>query len=159
MILAFSGRTGAASAMLRERNGPSGNAHPARPAQWAPTLEAFADPTPARVARARYANLAAAAQNPGQATYAAMVLAQLGEVDAAFDVINGLLLSKGPLVADRPIVPRSFAANSPSWCRTQWLFMPPLASVRQDVRFADLCDGLGLTQYWQERKVQPDTRI
>lgn len=159
MILAFSGRTAAASAMLRERNGPSGNAHPARPAQWAPTLEAFADPTPARVARARHANLAAAAQNPGQATYAAMVLAQLGEVDAAFDVINGLLLSKGPLVADRPIVPRSFAANSPSWCRTQWLFMPPLASVRQDDRFADLCDALGLTQYWQERKVQPDTRI
>jgi DNA-binding winged helix-turn-helix (wHTH) protein/tetratricopeptide (TPR) repeat protein len=159
MILAFSGRAAAAEAMMRDTVGPRGNAHPARPAQWLPTLEAFADASPARIAEARDANLAAARLNPAQAAYAAMALAQLGEVDAAFEVIDGLLLSKGPLVANRPIVPRSFTANSPSWCRTQWLFMPPLASVREDPRFEELCEGLGLAQYWRERRVRPDTRI
>ena len=35
-----------------------------------------------------------------------------------------------------------FVANSPSWCRTQWLFMPPLAAVRADARFEALCGSL-----------------
>jgi DNA-binding winged helix-turn-helix (wHTH) protein/tetratricopeptide (TPR) repeat protein len=159
MILAFTGRTGAAAAMLKGAVGPSGNAHPARPEQWLPTLDAFADPSPARVAKAREANLAAAQLNPGQATYAAMALSQLGEMDAAFAVIDALLLSKGPLVANRPIVPRSFVANSPSWCRTQWLFMPPLAAARADDRFDGLCEEIGLARYWRQRGVGPDTRL
>ena len=159
MILAFSGRTGAARAMLQDASAPARNSHPARLEQWLPTLDAFAEPSPARIARARNANLAAAQLNPGQATYAAMALSQLGEVDAAFLVINALLLSKGPLVANRPIVPHSFVANSPSWCRTQWLFMPPLAAVRSDTRFKSLCEEIGLARYWRQRGVVPDTRL
>jgi DNA-binding winged helix-turn-helix (wHTH) protein/Tfp pilus assembly protein PilF len=159
MLLAFTGRTGAAAAMLRDAAAPAGNAHPVRLAQWLPTLDAFAEPTPTRIAKAREANLAAARLNPGQATYAAMTLGQLGEIDAAFVVIHALLLSKGPLVANRPIVPRSFVANSPSWCRTQWLFMPPLAAVRSDARFEALCEEIGLARYWRQRGVGPDTRL
>jgi DNA-binding winged helix-turn-helix (wHTH) protein len=159
MILAFSGRTGAAAAMMNDKTGPLGNSHPVKPAQWAPTLDAFAHPTPANIASATAANLAAARAYPGQAAYAAMALAQMGAVDEAYDVINGLLFSKGPLVASRPVEPRSFNANAPSWCRTQWLFMPPLASVRQDRRFAALCDELGLTTYWQRRGAGPNTTI
>lgn len=159
MILAFTGRTGAAAAMLQDPVAPPANTHPARPAQWLPTFDAFARPTPERIAKAKEANLSAAQLNPGQATYAAMVLSQLGDVDAAFDVINGLLLSKGPLVSKRPIVPRSFVANSPSWCRTQWLFMPPLAAVRADARFEALCDAVGLARYWRQRGIVPDTSL
>jgi tetratricopeptide (TPR) repeat protein len=158
MILAFTGRAAAAAAMLRGAAVP-GNAHPVRLAQWLPTLDALAAPSPMRIARAREANLAAAQLNPGQATYAAMALSQLGEIDAAFAVIDALLLSKGPLVAERPIVPRSFVANSPSWCRTQWLFMPPLAAVRSDARFGSLCEEIGLARYWRQRGVGPDTRL
>ena len=145
--------------MLRDPVAPAANAHPVRLAQWLPTLDAFAEPSMAHIARAREANLAAAQQNPGQATYAAMALSQLGDVDAAYAVIDALLLSKGPLVARRPIVARSFVANSPSWCRTQWLFMPPLAAVRNDVRFGPLCEEIGLARYWRQRGVGPDTRL
>jgi DNA-binding winged helix-turn-helix (wHTH) protein len=159
MILAFSSRAGAAIAMLRNPVAPARNSLPARIDQWQPTLEAFTNPTAANVAAARAANLKAAHLNPGQAAYAAMALSQLGEIDAAFDVINGLLLSKGPLVADRPIVPRSFLANSASWCRTHWLWMPPLAAVRRDPRFSATCEELGLASYWRQRGVGPDTRI
>jgi len=159
MILAFTGRIGAAAAMVRNPVGPPVNAHPVRLEQWLPTFDAFAEPTPARIAKARQANLAAAQLNPGQATYAAMALSQLGEVDAAFEVINALLLSEGPLVASRPIVPHSFVANSPSWCRTQWLFMPPLAAVRADPRFASLSEAIGLARYWRKRSVRPDLQL
>jgi len=159
MILAFSGRIGAATAMLRDPVGPRGNAHPARPDQWLPTLDAFAEPTRARIAKAREANLAAAKLNPGQAMYAAMVLSHLGELDAAFVVIDALLFSKGPLVASRPNVPRSFVANSPSWCWTQWMFMPPVEAVRRDARFEGVCEEIGLSRYWRTRGVGPDTRI
>lgn len=159
MILAFTGRTAAAAEMLRDTVAAPGNAHPVRLAQWLPTLDAFAEPSPTRIAKAREANLAAAQLNPGQATYAAMALSHLGEIDAAFAVIDGLLLSKGPLVANRPIVPRSFVANSPSWCRTQWLFLPPLAAVRRDVRFKVLCQEIGLARYWRQRGVGPDARL
>jgi tetratricopeptide (TPR) repeat protein len=159
MILAFSGRAGAAMTMLRNPVAPARNSLPARIDQWQPTLEAFTNPTAANVAAAGEANLKAARLNPGQAAYAAMALSQLGEIDSAFDVINGLLLSKGPLVAERPIVPRSFVANSASWCRTHWLFMPPLAAVRADPRFSATCDELGLASYWRQRGVGPDTRI
>lgn len=158
MILAFTGRTSAAAAMLYSP-GPAANSHPARLAQWVPTLEAFAKPSPARIASAKDANLNAARLNPGQATYAAMALSQLGELDAAFEVIDALLLSKGPLVANRPIIPRNFVANSASWCRTQWLFMPPLAAARGDARFTGLCGEIGLARYWRLRGVGPDNRL
>jgi len=159
MILAFTGRTAAAAAMLQNPVRPPRNSHPARLEQWLPTLDAFAEPTPGRIAKAREANLTAAQLNPGQATYAAMALSQLGEIDAAYLVIDALLLSKGPFVAKRPIVPRSFVANSPSWCRTQWLFMPPLTGVRRDGRFAALSEEIGLARYWRERRLRPDTEL
>jgi len=159
MILAFSGRAGAAMSMLRNPVAPARNSLPARIDQLQPTLDAFTNPSAAKVAAAKQANLKAARLNPGQAAYAAMALSQLGEIDAAFDVIDGLLLSKGPLVADRPIVPRNFVANSASWCRTHWLFMPPLAAVRADPRFSAACEELGLASYWRQRGVSPDTRI
>ena len=54
------------------------------------------------------------------------------------------------------LAPHSFIANSPSWCRTQWLFMPPLTAVRRDARFAALCEKIGLARYWRQRGVGPD---
>ena len=153
MILAFSGRTSAAAAMLGNGVTPAGNAHPAKPEQWLPTLEAFAAPTRQNIARARDANLKAAQGNPGQATYAAMILSKLGEVDAAYLVMDALLLDRGALVANRPVVARSFLANAPSWCRTQWLFMPPLATIRRDPRFGPLCRDIGLARYWRDRGI------
>jgi hypothetical protein len=158
MVLAFTGRIAAARALMNQAR-PVRNGHPASRDQWDPTFAAFADPRPATLALAREANLAAARTNPGQAAYAAMALSQLGEIDAAFAVIDALLLAKGPLVTGRPVATGSFAANSPSWCRTQWLFMPPLAAVRADPRFASLCDEIGLTRYWRAHGGGPDTSL
>ncbi|MEO7365362.1 MAG: helix-turn-helix domain-containing protein [Sphingomicrobium sp.] len=159
LILAFTGRTEAAAGMLRDTVAAPGKPHPVQLAQWLPTLDALAEPSPVRIAKATEANLAAAQLNPGQATYAALALGHLGEMDAAFAVIDGLLLSKGRLVANRPIAPRSFVANSSGWCRTHWLFLPPLAAVRRDARFKIVCEEIGLAHYWRQRGVGPDTRL
>jgi DNA-binding winged helix-turn-helix (wHTH) protein/tetratricopeptide (TPR) repeat protein len=158
MVLAFTGRLAAAAAMMNDSSAVS-DSHPVRPEQWRPTFIALADPTSARIAEARRANLAAEQNNPGQAAYAAMTLSQLGELDAAFAVINALLLAKGPLVTRRSSAPHSFSANSPSWCRTQWLFMPPLGAVRGDPRFAVICNEIGLTKYWLAHRSGPDTSL
>jgi DNA-binding winged helix-turn-helix (wHTH) protein len=158
MILAFTGRVAAAAAVM---NGPkpARNSHAVRPEQWRPTLAALGEPTRANVEVARRTNLAAAQMNPGQAAYAAMALSQLGELDAAFAVMDAVLLAKGPLVTRQLAAPGSFSANSPSWCRTQWLFMPPLAAVRADPRFGALCNEVGLTQYWHAHGSGPDTSL
>jgi hypothetical protein len=39
---------------------------------------------------------------------------------------------------------------------TQWLFTPPVAALRADPRFRDICDGIGLTGYWRRRGLRPD---
>jgi hypothetical protein len=38
----------------------------------------------------------------------------------------------------------------------QWLFTPPCAAMRADPRFNEICDGIGLTEYWRRRGVKPD---
>jgi hypothetical protein len=85
-----------------------------------------------------------------------MALAGLGEIGAAYQITDGLLLSRGSLIIGRPSDGRNRLSDAPSWRRTQWLFTPPMARFRQDARFVDLCAGIGLTAYWRERRVKPD---
>jgi len=158
MILAFTGRLDAARSMLSDATAVLGS-HPVRSEQWSPTFGALAAPNQTNVAAARDANLAAARKSPGQAAWAAMALSQLGQLDAAFAVVNAVLLAKGPLAARRSSSGGGFTSNSPSWCRTQWLFMPPLAALRADSRFPPLCEELGLAHYWRTVRHGPDTRL
>jgi tetratricopeptide (TPR) repeat protein len=156
LILAFNGRPQAALAMIEDPQQRPPSVNPQRIAQWRPTLAALTSPEPAKVAAALETNLAAARQSPGQAAYGAMALAGLGEIDAAYQITDGLLLSRGSLIIGRPSDGRNRLSDAPSWRRTQWLFTPPMARFRQDARFVDLCAGIGLTAYWRERRVKPD---
>lgn len=158
MVLAFTGRMAAARDFMAAPN-PVLNNHPARSAQWGPTFAAMADPSPAHVEEARRANLAAAQADPGQAAYAAMALSQLGELDAALAVMDAVLLARGPLVTHSRPDPGSFLVNSPSWCRTQWLFMPPLKAVRATPRFRSICEEIGLAAYWRAHGGGPELRL
>ena len=93
--------------------------------QWRPTLVALDLPT-RRDFRAREANLVAGKQSPGQAAYAVMALSGLGEIDAAFDVAEGFLLSNGNIVTRSPTDRRNMLVNNSGWRQTQWLSTPPL---------------------------------
>ena len=156
LIYAFSGRPGAAMAMLDDDANRPKSISAAAAATWNISLIALENRSPTNLAAARAANLATARQGPGFAAYGSMLLGALNEVDASFAIIEGVLQARGA-VLQQPGDPRSFG-NSPGWSATQWLFTPPMKAVRADPRFAALCNAIGLTAYWAKRGVIPTYR-
>jgi len=88
-----------------------------------------------------------------------MVLSELGELDATFSIIDGLLLTRGPLVTHAPPPARQGAEYDPQWRQTQWMFTPATNALRADPRFATLCDVIGLTKFWRQRGDGPDESL
>lgn len=157
IIRAFTGRAGAALAMLEDEQASPRTFTPAAIAVWRASLAALDQPSPKAVAAATQAVLSGARTGPGIAAQGVMILGGLGQVDAAFEVAQGFLLSRGPIVVRQPGAKR-VPVNDPGWRWTQWLFTPPAAPLRADPRFGSLCDGIGLTDYWRKRGVEPDYR-
>jgi DNA-binding winged helix-turn-helix (wHTH) protein len=152
LIFATTGRAGAALAMLDANPGMIPD--PAEAALWRTALSAFADPSPAAVARTRLASFHAAkvarqTDGPG-----VMILSALGDVDGAFAIADGSLLSRGSII--RVAGSKAPVEDSIDRVNMQWLFTPPCAEMRADPRFGPLCDGIGLTEYWRRRGVRPD---
>ena len=154
-ISAFTGRPRAALAMLDDERLRPQIFPPASVALWRISLAAFDQPTPANVARAREANLDEAKKDPKRTSQAVLALSALGEVDAAFEVANELLVFRPPALSSKEHkTPQR--AGSTAWRFTPWLFTPPAAALRADARFGTLCDGTGLTDYWTKRGIKPD---
>nr|WP_237219937.1 winged helix-turn-helix domain-containing protein [Sphingomonas arenae] len=154
LILATTGRAQAALALLASeprwvREGVIGSF-------WEPSLHALAQPSPARVDAARDACLAAAKAGANGAVQGVMLLSALKQVDAAFATADGFLLWRGGVVRQGPSTAQQLAYDALMRVNTQWLFTPPCAIMRQDPRFLPLCEGIGLTEYWRRRGVQPD---
>ena len=157
IILAFTDRTEAASAMLDD--GPAKLGSPAAAEMWRTVLPALARRSASAIAAARSACLEAAGKAPGLAAHSVMILSGLGEVDPAFEVANGFLLSRGRIVMRAQPASRRTWVGDPGWKWTQWLFTPPVAPMRADRRFLALCDGIGLVDYWRSRGVRPDYQL
>jgi len=157
LILATTGRAGAALAMLDSDPSMLGP----RPVvnMWRSCLIALDGRTPAAVAEARQACLGAAKTAGQLASQSAMLLSGLGAVDAAFEIANGFLLWRGPVIRQGQSA-AAVTRNDAVW-RTglQWLFTPPCAAMRADQRFLPLCDGVGLVDYWRRRGVRPDYQV
>lgn len=152
MLLAYTGRAQAALAMIENKATAPQAFSPEAIALLRMSLAAFIDPAPATRALAREANVDAVRKDPTLARYAVLPLAALGEVDAAFDIANQLLVFDLPRQAG---VSRS-PSSSVAWRFTPWLFTPPVASMRADPRFGRLCESAGLTAYWRKRGIEPD---
>ena len=156
LILAFTDRPHAALDMIDDSTTRPDTVTAASMAQWRPTLAALENPSPALIARAREANLAAARQSPGQAAYGVMALSALGDIHSAYEIVNGLLLKRGKVITRQPNDGQNRMLNDTSWRNAQWLSTPPLARFRIDARYAALCNDIGLTAYWRARGVRPD---
>jgi tetratricopeptide (TPR) repeat protein len=157
-MFAFSGRPRAALAMLDQDDTRPQNFAPASVALWRVSLTALDQPSAANIAAARQANLDAAKQEPKLAAQAVLALCALGEVDPAFDIANDLLVFRGPGGSSAGNRMSRPPASSMAWRFTPWLFIPPTAPLRADPRFSALCAGIGLTDYWTRRGIQPDYR-
>ena len=86
-----------------------------------------------------------------------MTLCALGQVEDAFELTFGYLLSRGKAVSSNPTDPR--AVNDWNRRMTPWLFTPPAALMRADPRFLQICDEFGLAAYWRARDVRPDYQV
>ncbi len=152
MLFALTDRPRAALAMID-------NAPPNIRAQldfglWRSAAGALETRSPKAIEAARDACLNVARQMPWMANMAVMILCALDQTDAAFEITDGYLLWRGKIVSASQADGR--AVNDPSRRMTQWLFTPPVAVMRADPRFLDLCKELGLVAYWRARGVKPD---
>lgn len=155
-IFAFTGRPRAALAMLDSEGTRPQNFFPASVALWRASLPVIDNPSPANIAKARDALLDDAKRDPRLSSQAVLTLATLGEVDAAFEVANNLLVFSAPGSSGTAESRPDKRASSSAWRFTPWLFTPPVAALRKDPRFDALADGIGLTEYWQRRGIDPD---
>lgn len=149
-IYAFSDRTAAAQAMLASN--PTMSGKPALASLWRDCLPLLGAPSADSIVRARKVCIPAARASPLLASQAVLTTSALGDVDTAFDIANGYLLSEGPVIQKQ-----QDAVQDAGWrISTQWMWTPPAAPMRQDPRFMKLCAGIGLTEYWRRRGVRPD---
>lgn len=158
-ILAFTGRPRAALAMLDKPETRPQQYTAEAVALWRVSLAALDQRTPATIEAARSANLEVAKRNPSLANQAFLVLSELGLVDEAFEVANGLFLYRQPVERRSPSAAKQSPIRSDGWRFAPWLFTPPGAAVRADPRFKALCDGIGLTEYWAKRGIKPDYQL
>jgi tetratricopeptide (TPR) repeat protein len=153
IIFAFTNRPRAALAMIEKPETAPQNYSPEAIALWRVSLAAMDQPTTARIAAARRANLNAVEKNLRLTSQATMVMAALGEVDTAFEFANAFF-AVGHSTHERADTGRP--AKSTAWRFAPWLFTPPIAPLRADPRFQTLVDAIGLTDYWTSHRVQPD---
>lgn len=154
MIFAFTGRPEAALAMLESKSSVPQNFSDASVDLWKILLPALQTRSAAAVSAARRESLDRTQKNPGLTAQSVMTLSVLGDLDSAFEIADKLLLFRPPAAPkgeDSKALPVSTA-----WRFTPWLFTPPCAAMRLDPRFAELAEGIGLTDYWRKRGVRPD---
>jgi DNA-binding winged helix-turn-helix (wHTH) protein/tetratricopeptide (TPR) repeat protein len=155
-IYAFTGRPGAALAMIEKPETAPQNFSPESIALWRETLPALDQRTSASIATARQAILKATKSNLRMTAQAAMVMSELGDVDTAFDLTNAYF---GVGEATRSRIAAGTPPKSTAWRFTPWMFTPPIAAMRSDPRFEILADQIGLSAYWRARKIRPDYQI
>lgn len=151
MLYALTDRPRAAQAMIDAEPSMLGNPEGGL---WRAGITALISPTRANIAKARAIAAAGARTSGDLAGQGVMILAKLGDVDGAFEIANGYLLSRGSIV--RSGNEQSAANDATGRINTQWLFTPACSAMFADRRFLPLCEGIGLTEYWRRRGIKPD---
>lgn len=154
LIFSMTGRAQAAQNLLN--SDPKMFSDPTERGMWQASLPALIEPSPAAIARARWACFDAAKIADRAQGQGVMILSQLGDVDGSYAIANGALLSRGPIIRREPPESKAAIQNAADRVNMQWLFTPPCAAVRKDPRFGPLCDQVGLTEYWRRRGMEPD---
>jgi DNA-binding winged helix-turn-helix (wHTH) protein len=153
-IYAFTGRAGAARAMLE--NDPAMIASGPATQMWRDCLDALERPSAVTIAKARHTCLAAVPASGELAGAAVMAMSALGDVDTAFQIADGYLLGRGRVLLSSRAGYGPAPGDALHRIDTYPLFMPPCRAMRRDGRFTPLCEGVGLVEYWRRRRVEPD---
>lgn len=116
---------------------------------WHTWLQALEERTPVATKQARDATVSVASR-PVLASHAILVLSELGELDAAYELFE----SRGFLPALNTAEGTTYENVASRW--HQWLFCPAAAKLVADPRFERASGRLGLTAYWRARGRLPD---
>ena len=119
---------------------------------------AMASRRPAEAERALAASFAAAHHGSGHAENCIQHACGLGHVDMAFTVAEALYFGRGFDPGEIRFNAEAATYTRYSDRRTYFLFLPHMAPMRADPRFAALTGRLGLDRYWSESRALPDFR-
>ena len=155
-LSAFTGRAGAALAQIEDVETRPAELSAATLGVLRTSLVALRSREPAVIQAAVDANLAAAARGPGGTINAIMILAGLGQLDAAFVVVDGYMLRSGSSIMPLRTAGGPTPATESRHRHSQVLFVPPTATLRADPRFAPRCEACGLADYWRRSGHGPD---
>jgi hypothetical protein len=156
IIFAFTQRPRAAIAMLDGKSTAPQGFSSSSISLWRLSLPVFDHDSPAAKAAAITANVEAGKRDESLASQAVITLAALGDADAAFEVVDSLFLVSNATTHRSGVKP---PVRSTAWRFAPWLFIPPTGLLRADRRFDSLCNAIGLTDYWAERRMNPDYRL
>ena len=153
-IYLFSGRAGAAAALIADRSG--------RPVQgdWdrlGRIASLFENRPPNDIARFAAEGMVLARSSWGYASKMVECFAGLGLVDEAFVLADAFFFGRGFTIPERN-GPGSNYYSALEDRETGILFLPSTRAMRSDPRFRRLTEELGLERYWREADVQPDYR-
>lgn len=159
ILLAYSGRAGAALAMVEDEDH-----RPTGLPDW--DFNLVAAECRALMTRSNADIDAAAAlywprirQSVGAAGNAVHFFAAVGRLDDAFTILEALYFNKGFAVGDRSFT-KEQGTYSERRNRPTWLFwLPSMANVRADPRTAEILRGVGLIDYWRRSGRHPDFPI
>lgn len=113
---------------------------------------------PAEIERALAASFAAAHHGSGHAENCIQHACAFGRLDLAFAVAEALYFGRGFDPGEIRFNVEAATYTRYSDRRTYFLFLPHMAPMRADPRFAALTGRLGLDLYWSESGVGPDFR-
>lgn len=120
------------------------------------TMVAMDGGRPADIEVAARRLLAEVSRGPSNAINAILMLNGLGRVEQALDVANAYLLEEGPLMASVNWRAGQVAVNDQRRRKTNMLFVPVSAAMRQHPRFATLTRRIGLEDYWRRSGTRLD---
>lgn len=154
LIRGLTGRAATALQMLGDKPAASRALAPAAIGQWRLAMQASVSREPSLSARAIEASVEAARKMPPASVNAILLLNLLKAIDPAFDVCDVYLLNRGRFAQVEG--PARHFVNDQRWKKTMMLFSPAAAPMRADPRFATLCEGMGMADYWRLSGTGPD---
>lgn len=155
-LLGFSGRPERALAIL-DPGGISPDLPPAFLDLFRGTFLAMASGRPADIEAMAIRALASVQQaGPVMAVQASLILAALGEPERSFDVVTAYMVERGPVMASIAWKPGQLRHTDIRRRLTNYLFLPPMASVRALPGFLPLMGDIGLRDFWEASGRKPD---
>jgi hypothetical protein len=155
LFLAVTGRPGDARAMAAKswRDRPLDDLLPLKTAIVAPALDALEMGGQARRQAAIAQLIAARRKGQSFTPDTALLLAALGDSEAALSLLPSYFHGAGPVGS-----PNHAPPHPGTFRLTHFLFLPPMAPLWSRPDFAALLADIGLERFWRETGITPDFR-